>query len=169
MLYIFGGLPGTGKSSLASFLSRHLSAAYLRIDTIEQSLRNSGFTDIYDEGYKLAFALARENLNKGVAVVADSTNPVAESRQGWIEAASLCGVKYLEIEVVCSDITEHRARIENRNTDIEGLTLPDWQSVLNREYVPWGSADFQIDTAGESVAQSERRLLERVFLHKGGN
>ena len=162
MLFIFGGLPGTGKTTLAKFLSREISAAYIRIDTIEQSLRISGFTNIYDEAYKAAFALARENLSNGVTVVADSTNPVSESRQGWTEAACSSGVKYLEIEVICSDSMEHRARIENRNTDIAGLKLPDWQSVINREYMPWSSADIQIDTAGQTPIQSKQGLLESI-------
>lgn len=37
MLYIFGGLPGTGESTLAQRRARMHQATYLRIDTIEQS------------------------------------------------------------------------------------------------------------------------------------
>ena len=36
MLFIFGGLPATGKSELARYLARERSAVYLRIDTIER-------------------------------------------------------------------------------------------------------------------------------------
>lgn len=42
MLIIFGGLPGTGKTSLARELSRKLRAVYLRIDAIEHGIRASG-------------------------------------------------------------------------------------------------------------------------------
>lgn len=35
MLYIFGGLPGTGKSTLASALASELRAPYLRGDVVE--------------------------------------------------------------------------------------------------------------------------------------
>jgi predicted kinase len=38
-LYIFSGLPGSGKSSLAKLLACERHAVYLRIDTIEQGLR----------------------------------------------------------------------------------------------------------------------------------
>ena len=36
MLYIFSGLPGCGKSTVAKMLSEKLKAVYLRVDTIEQ-------------------------------------------------------------------------------------------------------------------------------------
>jgi Fe-S cluster assembly ATPase SufC len=39
MLVIFGGLPGTGKSTLALRLSGQVGAVYLRIDTIWRSSR----------------------------------------------------------------------------------------------------------------------------------
>ena len=39
MLIIFGGLPGSGKSTIARALALRLGAVYLRIDTIEQAIR----------------------------------------------------------------------------------------------------------------------------------
>ena len=42
-LYIFSGLPGSGKSTLAINLSQYNKASYLRIDTIEQALKDEAF------------------------------------------------------------------------------------------------------------------------------
>ena len=42
MLIVFSGLPGTGKTTLAKDLAATTGAVYLRIDTIEQAIRNSG-------------------------------------------------------------------------------------------------------------------------------
>lgn len=39
MLIVFGGLPGTGKSTIARALARALRATYLRVDVIEQAIR----------------------------------------------------------------------------------------------------------------------------------
>lgn len=40
MLIIFSGLPGCGKSTIARALAKRLGAVYLRIDTIEQAIRD---------------------------------------------------------------------------------------------------------------------------------
>jgi predicted kinase len=39
MLVVFGGLPGTGKTTRARGLAQRLKATYIRIDTVEQALR----------------------------------------------------------------------------------------------------------------------------------
>ncbi len=160
MLYILGGLPGTGKTELSKFLATKLGAVYLRIDTIEQRLRDQGITNLYDEGYQVAFALALDNLNNGVSVVADSTNPVQESRQAWIHAAEQAQSRFVEIQVICSDEQEHRKRVETRKTDVPNLTLPSWQSVITRDYQSWESAQITIDTAGKTPEQSKDELMQ---------
>jgi DNA polymerase III delta prime subunit len=57
-LYIFSGLPGTGKSTLAQRLAGKLRCAYLRIDTIEQTIRDLCSFDVQEEGYRLAYRVA---------------------------------------------------------------------------------------------------------------
>ena len=160
MLYIFGGLPATGKTELSKSLASSLGAVYIRIDTIEQELKNCGFNELYDEGYKVAFALALDNLKNGLSVIADSTNPVSESREAWINIANKASSYYTEIEIVCSNKTEHRERVEKRQTDIPNLSLPSWDSVISRDYQPWKSANIVLDTAGKTPEQSKQELSE---------
>jgi len=152
-LIIFGGLPGTGKTTLARRLAVELGAPYLRIDTIEQALRNSqAFTGpVYDAGYRVAYALATENLRLGCTVIADSVNPLQLTRDAWRAAAADTNARVFEIEVVCSDIAEHRRRVESRKSDIPGLSPPSWQEVCAREYQPWDRAHIVVDTATTSV------------------
>jgi predicted kinase len=66
-LVVFGGLPGTGKTTLSRELARRHAATHLRIDTIEQALRSAGHT-VGPMGYVIANALAAENLKLGRVV-----------------------------------------------------------------------------------------------------
>lgn len=162
MFYIFGGLPGTGKSVLSKYLSEVTGATYLRIDTIEQSLRDNGITNIYDRGYKVAAAVALENLKLGHSVITDSTNPVADSRELWRNVANQAQVQFCEIEIICSDKHEHEQRIINRISDIPTLQQPSWESVLNREYHPWNTERIVLDTTKRTITQSKRDMLDAL-------
>ncbi|HEB93547.1 MAG TPA: AAA family ATPase [Gammaproteobacteria bacterium] len=79
-LYIFSGLPGTGKTALAKSLSNCLKAVYLRIDTVEQGLRDICKYQVEGEGYRLSYRVAADNLDLGNRVVSDSCNPINLTR-----------------------------------------------------------------------------------------
>ena len=150
MLIALGGLPAVGKSALAMALAQRTGAVHLRIDTIEQAMRNAGISVSGPEGYLAARDLAKECLHIGHTVIVDSVNPVAITRGYWHETAASMKVELLEVEVVCSDNREHRQRVESRVSDVPGLVLPNWQQVLDRHYEPWKTARV-IDTAGRTL------------------
>jgi predicted kinase len=162
MLYIFGGLPGTGKSTLASALALRLNAFYIRIDTIEQAIRNSGLDVDGPVGYEIGYKLALDNLRLGATVVADSVNPLGITRKAWIDVARQSQVPFEEIEVICSDPEEHCRRIEARTTDINGLKLPCWNEVVNREYDLWTGDHLVLDTAGRTIDESISDLFALI-------
>jgi len=159
-LIVFGGLPGTGKTSLARAVAEEHSATYLRIDTIEQALRETPTVSqpINEEGYRVAYAIAEDNLRQGRTVIADSVNPIQLSRDAWIGVAHRAHARAVEVEVICSDPQLHRQRVETRSVDIRGLSLPTWEKVISREYEPWQREHIVIDTAGRSVAESVEEL-----------
>ena len=164
ILIVFGGLPGTGKTTLSRELTRRCAASYIRVDAIEQTLRAAGH-DVGPMGYVIANALAAENLRLGRMVVADCVNPVPASRDGWRQTALQASARIAEIEVICSDVALHRQRAEARTPDIAGHTLPTWQDIVGRHYEPWDRDHLVLDTANDSIDH----LLERaeIYLRDG--
>lgn len=134
----------------------------MRIDTIEQTLKKAGVQTIGGKGYEIAYKIAQDNLKSGLSVVADSVNPLNITREAWRNVALIAGNKFCEIEVVCSNQREHRARIESRSTDIEGLRLPSWQDVLDREYEIWTKDRIIIDTANKNENESKDELISAL-------
>jgi len=157
MLIALSGLPGVGKTSIATALARATGATHLRIDSIEQVLRNEGIT-IEGHGYAVAYMVAEDNLRLGRSVIADCVNPWPLTRRAWQGVAQRAGVRMLQVELVCSDRDEHRRRVERRRPDISGHQLPTWEDVLVRDYRPWDQDHLVIDTARGAVADSVRAV-----------
>ncbi len=164
MLIILAGLPGSGKSTVGRELARRLAVIYLRIDTMEQAIIRSslGVETAEEAGYLAGYGVAVDNLRLGRTVIADSVNPVEESRTGWRAAAAEAGCEAIDVEMICSDAVEHRRRVETRATDIKGLTLPTWQDVMDREYVPWDRDHVVVDTAGKTIDDCIDELLAHL-------
>lgn len=169
VLLVLGGLPGTGKTTLARAWARQRGAAHVRIDTLEQALlagpagsdgaSAGGGTGGSErplagpEGYQLGYAVATDQLVLGLDVVADSVNPLPVTREAWRSVAERAGARLVEVELVLADQEEHRRRVAARRPDIAGHRLPSWAEAVGREYAPWPGV-----TRLDSAASPERLL-----------
>ena len=171
-LTVVGGLPAVGKTAVCREILRLRAESqspdgpptWLRIDSIEQALRDSGEMlpgMPAGAGYYAAAAVARDVLASGGDVLVECVNPLPLTRRLWEETASALGRRFLAVEIVCSDKAEHRRRARQRVGDIEGLELPDWQEIKHRDYAPWPEADLRLDTARLTAAEAARAIIGR--------
>lgn len=167
-LTVVGGLPAVGKTAVCREVLRLRSESqagpptWLRIDSIEQALRDSG--EMLPgmpggAGYYVAAAVARDVLASGGDVLVECVNPLPLTRRLWEETASDLGARFLAVELICSDEAEHRRRAQQRVSDIKGLDLPGWQEITHRDYVPWPEADLRLDTARLTATEAARSII----------
>ncbi|GGP24453.1 AAA family ATPase [Silvimonas amylolytica] len=164
MLIVFGGLPGTGKTTLARLLAKELQATYVRVDTLEQAMVRAfpAGTEIGAAGYTVAHAVTAENLSAGTTVVVDAVNALEFVRQIWRDLAAEAKTALFEVECICSDAAIHQQRVEEREADIPGHAQPTWQEVEAREYEPWSAPHQQIDMAFNTPAAALTLLLAQL-------
>lgn len=164
VLVVIGGLPATGKSTIAAEFATTAATPYLRVDRIEQTLVawSTLSHPVGPVGYAVAHQLALEQLQLGLDVIVECVNPVALTRDAWPGTAATAGAAIVEVEITCSDQVEHRRRVENRASDVDGLVKPTWAEVVDREYEPWSRTPVMVDSAITSIARAVEQITVAV-------
>jgi predicted kinase len=164
LLVVFAGLPGSGKSVLARGVADAIGATYLRIDTIEAAIVST-LTPFRDNpvGYVVAERVAADQLAASRDVVADAVNGVSAARAGWAALAARTSAVLRFVEVRCSDVAEHRRRVEAREPEMPGHGVPTWEQVVRRRYEPWPAelpGPLVVDNIGDAAAHIAHIVTE---------
>ena len=164
VLTVIGGLPATGKSTIARIVAHQAKMPYLRIDRIEHAI--VAWSELSHPlgpvGYAIAYDLAGEQLQLGLDVIVECVNPIALTRDSWLRTAAAADAVILEVEVVCSDESEHQRRVESRTSDVDGLVKPTWAAVVTREYEPWTRDHLVVDSARMAAEEAAKLILSKI-------
>ncbi|WP_022880931.1 AAA family ATPase [Gryllotalpicola ginsengisoli] len=167
MLIAMAGLPGAGKSAVATELARMLPAVHLVVDEFEDAMLRAGLRASYETGlaaYLAVEAAARTNLAAGAHVVVDAVNDHPYARGQWERLAQWMRVPLHFVEVVCSDETLHRTRLEGRSRPFQALPEPTWGSLLPRRAMlaEWRGERIVLDSALAGPSDLAKRVLALV-------
>ncbi len=151
-LIVVGGLPGTGKSTLADQLALHTGGAVFNKDRIEASLWRDGITaehGSWEAAEHLLTTLAGEQLRRGQSAILDTVARRADSRAAWRATADEFGAPCRLIECVCADVDLHRRRLDGRVRGIPGWYEVSWSDVerARSRAEPWLEDHLVLDAA----------------------
>jgi hypothetical protein len=176
-LFTVGGLPGTGKSSLASLWAERLGALYLNSDALRKEMagrgRNSPGKTLFRGGiytpewtkrtYGEMARRAEENLRAGRSVVLDATFARRSHRRMAAAAAGRAGARLTPVECRCTEKTV-RERLRRRERRGASLSDADWDIYLamKKEYAAPRRETVRVDT-GRDMEEALEKIAAAAF------
>ena len=162
-LIIFSGLPGAGKSKLASHAGNRLSLPVFAKDQLEAALWRAGVGPEMNSGsvaYDLLTSLAEEQLSLGISVILDSVATSSTIRETWRALALKHGAAFMIVECICSDEDLHKERLTVRKRGIEGWPELSWGDVeeVRSRYETWSERRLIVDSVDDFNANAMKMI-----------
>jgi predicted kinase len=166
LVIVVGGLPGTGKSTLARALARQFGAELLRTDVVRQRIFSRTGRAAAEEGiyraesrervYQELFRQAEAFVDQKVAAVLDGTFSTAELVRQAHRLATDPRTIWLAVECVCAPEVA-RDRIQSRLAagGDASEALPEIHDLHRARWEAWPPepAQVKIDTTGPLASQ----------------
>ena len=147
-LIIIGGLPGTGKTTIANALSGIIGVPAFSKDVLEAAIVRTDIAstqELKSVGYELLASLAINELSHGRSVILDCIASSDRVRKFWSDLLDE-NTKY--IECICSNNELHKQRLKSRVRKIKGWYEITWDDVLNiqKTYQPFSEDRLILDS-----------------------
>ncbi len=164
LLVLVGGLPGTGKSTLAAGLAAETGWELLRSDVLRRELHHAGHYQpaavgaVYDE----LLRRARGRLDQGESVIVDASWIDAGQRAAAVRAATETASDLVELCCTCGEPVA-TARINERSKERDDVSeaTPQVRSAMAERMDPWPSA-ITIDTSRGTPADCVSSALLEI-------
>jgi len=171
-LVLVGGLPGTGKSTLATELGDRLDASVLSSDPVRKELvgvpadvsvaagyRDAAYgDDVTDATYGTLLERARVVLDRGGSVVLDASWAGADRRSAARALATACGADLVEVRCTCpTEVAAERLRARRAHGRHESDADVAVAAAMAAEFDPWPEA-HPVDTAGHRAAAVDQAM-----------
>lgn len=166
-LVVISGLPGVGKTSVATIAAARLGAMHLSIDASEESILACGLPPGRQVGvgaYESVRAMAELNLRLGHDVVVDAVNDSEAARQTWRNACVETSAELTFVMLVISDVQVHQRRLVGRDRGFVQVPEPLWGQVQARakHFAPWTDKHLEFDTAARPIGATVDALLAHL-------
>src|SRR4051812_19788644 len=162
-LIVMSGVPGTGKSTLATSVARDLHATVLSKDVIEAALWRRGVRreqNWFGISHEIVTALAGDALRRGQHVIIDTVATMEDVRRDWRDVARRTESSFVVVVCVCSNRELHRSRLVARDRSIAGWPELDWSDVerVSARFEPWTEPHLTVDAVDDSNENARRAL-----------
>ena len=148
-LVIFSGLPGAGKSALATQLARRLQFPIIRLDDVAGSVPRGAGPDYWDAMVSVTLDLSEAQLELGVSVIIDAVF-MAYDRYHARQLAEKYRAAFRPIYVFISDESLWEKRVNERAATLKNGAAASWNDVLEQQkrFLPWeADTALFVDTA----------------------
>jgi len=144
-LILFSGLPGTGKSTLASRLARELQIPLLCIDDVIGDVPENAGIPFWDSKVAILLRLVEVQLELGLSVIVDSVF-MNMDRYHAQELARNYGAAFYPVHVFLSDDRVWEERVTARCEEMGDKDVATWERIQHQRerFRPWepGTALF---------------------------